>query len=114
MIFYGETIVSIITLDIIKTIEMVNCNTLEVPFQQKLAYWMTNVWVIILLFLVILIVMIMVLYTVRPSVVLDNGIEKIDNARLILTAIIIASFIMIGLWLVVQIYIRKIKTNNKK
>ena len=82
---------------------------LSVPFTQKLAYWMTNVWVIILIFLLILIVMIMILYTVRPSIVMDNGIEKIDNARLILTAIILASFIVIGLWLVVQIYIRKIK-----
>lgn len=87
-----------------------NCDgpVLRVTFVQKLAYWMTNVWVIILIFLIVLIIMIMLLYTIRPSVVMDNAIERIDNARLILTAFILASFVVIALWLVVQIWIRKL------
>jgi Na+-driven multidrug efflux pump len=90
------------------------CNQpINVSLAEKLNAWVSNYLVIIIIGLIIFVIVTMILYWMRPSVVLDNALEGIDNARLILTSFIISMIILIILWAIVK-YILHSLTNKVK
>lgn len=75
------------------------CNQpVDVNILDKITSWTSNYLVIIIIGLILFILVTMILYYLRPAVVLDNSLEDIDNARLILSSFIIASVLLIVAW----------------
>lgn len=88
------------------------CQPINVTIVDKLTTWLTNFWVIIIIGLILFLIWMMILYYWRPSVVLDNALDEIDNARLILTAFIVAAIILIVVWGAARYILHKLHTKD--
>lgn len=72
------------------------------PIHYKLMGFNNNVWVIICYFVIALVIAIWLFYWLRLEIILNDRLNEVDLARLILSAIIVAAIAVIILWCVIQ------------
>lgn len=91
------------------------CNEpINISITDKLTSWVSNYLVIIIIGLILFIVVTMVLYYMRPSIVLNNALDEIDNARLILTSFIISMIILIVIWGITKYLLHQLHKYNQQ
>jgi hypothetical protein len=57
--------------------------------------------------MIVAIIAILLLAWIQPEIVLDNERHHVDNIRLLLTALIIASIFIIATWLIIIFIVKK-------